>query len=92
MVKIKKSDFWKRTHATDEEPFEDFDIKKVQMSLVRAGARGRDVEEIAAMVKPFEGMTTEDISKIVATELEKKDPETAKYYLMMRDYRSGRFK
>lgn len=92
MVKIKKSDFWKRTHAADAEPVEEFNAKKIEMALVRAGARGADVTEIAALVKPHEGMTTHEIDDIVTKELEKKDPETAKYWAIARDYHSGRFK
>lgn len=92
MTKIKKGDYWKRTHVPDAEPFEEFDVRKIEMALVRAGVRGTNVEEIAAMVKPFEGMSTDDIDKIVVKELENRDPETAKYWRMMRDFRSGRFK
>ncbi len=92
MVKVRKGDYWKRTHASDEEPMEDFDVRKIKMALVRAGARGNEVEEIAAMVEPIEGMTTADIDRIVVKELQKKDPETAKYWIIMRDFRSSRFK
>lgn len=92
MVKVKKGDYWKRTHAADAEPFEDFDRRKIEMSLVRAGLRGPKVEEIAMMVKPFEGMTSDDIDAIVVEELEKREPTTGKYWRIVRDYRRSRFK
>ena len=92
MVKVKKSDFWIATHAADAEPHEEFDRKKIEMALVRAGARSPNVEEIADMVKPVEGMTTDDIDKIVVDELEKRDPSTVKYWKIKRDYNKARFK
>lgn len=92
MVNVKKSDFWRRTHASDEEPFEEFNRKKIEMALVRSGARGAIVEEIAALVEPFEGITTKDIDMIVVEELNKRDPEAARYWSMMHDYKSGRFR
>jgi hypothetical protein len=92
MVKVKKSDFWVSVHAQYAEPFEEFDQKKIEMALVRAGARNPDVEEIAAKVKPFEGITTDDIDSVVVAELEKRDPSTVKYWKIKRDYNKSRFK
>jgi hypothetical protein len=91
MVKIKKSDFWVFTHAADAEPYEEFDKNKIEMALVRAGARNPDVKEIAVLLKPFDGMTTDDIDNIVVAELEKRDPLTAKYWKIKRDYNKNRF-
>jgi hypothetical protein len=67
------------------------DINNIKLALVRAGARSPYIEEIANKVKPVEGMTTDDIDSIVVTELEKRDPLTAKYWKIMRDYRKSRF-
>jgi len=92
MVKVKKSAFWTATHAVGADPYQEFDGKKIAMALRRAGARGRDVEEIAATVEPFEGMTTDDIDRVVVSELEKRDPLTAKYWKIKRDYNRGRFR
>jgi hypothetical protein len=92
MVRIKKSDVWKATHATDAQQHQEFDRGKIEMALVRAGARGAIVKEIAATVKPSEGMTTDDIDRTVVQELEKRDPETAKYWKKKRDYNRSRFK
>ena len=91
MVKIKKSIVWIKTHAQGLEPCEEFNRKKIEMALVRAGARGPVVMEIAAKVEPVEGMTTDEIDKIVVSELEKKDPVTAKYWVFKRDYQRSRF-
>jgi hypothetical protein len=92
MVKVKKSDFWKMTHAADAKPCEDFDRQKIETALVRAGARGPVVVEIAAMVEPLDGMTTEDIDRVVVRELEKRDPTTARYWKIKRDYNRSRFR
>jgi hypothetical protein len=59
---------------------------------VRAGARGSIVQEIASVVKPVEGMTTDDINKTVVKELEKRDPDTAKFWKTKREYQLSRFK
>ena len=91
MVKVKKSAFWKATHAPDSEPFEDFSRKKVETALVRAGARGPIVKEISALVNPFEGITTEDIDDVIVKALEMRDPDTAKYWKIKRDYNRSRF-
>jgi len=92
MVKVKKSNLWKKTHADGAEPYQKYDHRKIEMALVRAGARGPVVEEIAAMVKPYEGISTDDIDRIVVVELEKRDPITAKYWKKKRDYTRNRFK
>jgi hypothetical protein len=91
MVKIKKSVVWVKTHTPGLEPVEEFDRKKIEMALVRAGAGGPEVAEIAAKVKPVEGMTTDEIDKVVVAELEKKDPVAAKYWKIKRDYQRSRF-
>jgi len=92
MIKVKKSDYWKSTHSPEAEPYEAFNACKIEMALIRAGARGPEVKEIAAMVKPFKGITTEDIDKIVVEALERRDPDTAKYWKMMTNYKRSRFK
>jgi len=92
MVKVKKSNLWKKTHEEVAEPYQKFDRNKIEMALVRAGARGPVVEEIAALVKPYDGISTDDIDKIVVVELEKRDPITAKYWKKKRDYTRNRFK
>jgi hypothetical protein len=61
------------------------------MALVRAGASGPEVAEIAAKVKPVDGMTTDEIDKVVVAELEKRDPVAAKYWKIKRDYQRSRF-
>jgi hypothetical protein len=91
MIRVRKSDLWKTTHGVDIETYEDFDMTKIESALVRAGVRGHLVKEIASVVKPFEGMTTNDIEKVVYTELEKKAPETAKFWKIKRDYDRSRF-
>lgn len=91
-MKIKKSDVWRLTHAPDLEPYQEFDESKIEIALVRAGARGEVVREIAAIVKPTDGMTTEEINKLVVKELEKRDPDTAKYWKIKREYQLSRFK
>ena len=91
MVKVLKSHFWKMTHAPDKEPYEEFDKKKIEMALVRAGARKPNVIEIASLVQPYDGITTEEIDNIVYSELKKRDPETAKYWKIKRDYNRSRF-
>jgi len=92
MFRVRKSEFWRSTHAADAEPYEAFDRRKIEMALVRAGARGPVVGEIAAAVEPFEGMTTDDIDGAVVRELERRDPETARHWKMKRDYNRSRFK
>ena len=79
------------THSADSEPYEEYDSKKIERALRRAGAESPNVEEIAATITPFEGMTTEDIDNIVVQELEKRDPLTAKYWKIKRDYSRTRF-
>lgn len=91
-MKVRKSEVWKATRAPGVEPYQEFDRSKIEIALVRAGARGSIVQEIAAAVKPVEGMTTEDIGKIVLKELEKRDPATAKFWKMKREYQLGRWK
>jgi hypothetical protein len=92
MVKIKKSNYWRIIHSVEGTHYEEFDSKKIEMALIKAGARGPMVEEIAALAKPFEGMTTEEIESIVLKELEKRDPATAKHWKTKRDYQRNRFK
>jgi hypothetical protein len=89
-MKVRKSKFWSSIHP-DKEPYEKFDAEKIGMALVRAGARGSIVNEIAEKVEPYEGMTTEDINEIVLGELEKRDPSTAKYWKKKREYDRRRF-
>ncbi len=91
MVKIKKSKYWSIIHSMDDKHYEEFDSKKIEMALIKSGARGPLVEEIAALVHPFEGMTTEEIDSIVVQELETRDPITAKYWKIKRDYQRNRF-
>lgn len=91
MVKIKRGIVWIKTHAPELDPYEEFNPKKIEMALVRAGAREPKVIEIATKVKPVEGMTTDEIDKIVVSELEKMDPVTAKYWVIKRDYNRSRF-
>jgi hypothetical protein len=91
MVRVKKGPAWIGTHAPGAEPYEEFDRTKIEAALVRAGARGTYIQEIVAKVKPFEGITTEDIDKIVVSELEKRDPATAKCWKAKRDYDRSRF-
>ena len=92
MIRVKKSAVWIATHTPDSEPYEDFSRNKIETALLRAGARGPIVKEISAMVNPFEGITTDDIDDIVVKALEMKDPDTAKYWKIKRDYKRGRFK
>jgi len=87
MVKIKKSNYWKMIQLADAEQYEEFDRKKIEMALIKAGAESPNPEEIAAFVKPFEGMTTEEIDNIVVQELDKREPITAKYWKIKRDYK-----
>lgn len=77
-------------HSRDAAPFEEFNRKKIEMALVRAGVRGDDVEKIAAAVKPFEEMTTDDINEVVVKELESTDPASAMCWKIVRDYRRSR--
>lgn len=92
MVKVKKSFAWMSTHAAVEE-HEEFDRKKILMALVRAGMRdASEVRQIAALVEPCDGMTTDDIDRVVVSELEKRDPVTAKYWKVKRDYNRARFR
>ena len=91
MIKIKKSNYWSIIHSVEDKQYEEFDSKKIEMALIKSGARGPIVKEIAAMVMPFEGMTTEEIDSIVVQELEKRDPITAKHWKTKRDYQRKRF-
>jgi len=91
MVRVKKGPVWIGTHAPGSEAYEEFDRTKIETALVRAGARGAYVQEIAGKVKPHDGMTTDEIDKIVLSELEKKDPATAKCWKAKRDYDRSRF-
>lgn len=91
MVKIIKSKYWSIIHSMDDIHYEEFDSKKIEMALIKSGARGPIVEEIASLVQPFEGMTTEEIDSIVVQELETRDPITAKYWKIKRDYQRNRF-
>lgn len=91
-MKVRKSDVWKVTHASDLEPYQEFNRSKIEIALVRAGARGDVVREVAAIVKPTEGMTTDEINAIVVRELEKRDPDTAKYWKIKSEYQLRRFK
>lgn len=92
MVKVKKSKYWGIIRSLDGVHFEEFDSKKIEMALVKAGARGSMVKEIAAVVKPFDGMTTKEIDSIIVEELEERDPITAKHWKTKRDYQRNRFK
>ena len=92
MVKVYKSECWQVGHGEPAGAQEEFNINKISMALVRAGAKGPDIDAILKLIKPFEGMTTGDIDKIVVEELDKRDPDTAKYWKMKRDYYQGRFK
>lgn len=91
MVKVKKGPVWRGTHKPGLEPIEEFDRRKIEMALVRAGVRGSDVEQIAAVVKPVEGMTTDEIERAVFGELQKRDPAAAKCWKTKHDYDRGRF-
>jgi len=92
MVKILKSDYWKSIRKVDE-PYEEFDRRKITMALVRSGLRGPDVQRIsAAVVEPKEGITTKDVDTFIVSELEKCDPVVAKRWKTLRDWRRGRFK
>jgi hypothetical protein len=92
MVKIKKSKYWSIIRSHDDIHYEEFYSKKIEMALLKAGARGSIIREIAALVKPFDGMTTKDIDSIVVGELEKRDPITAIHWKTKRDYQRNRFK
>ena len=92
LVKVEKSKYWQVAHGEPHGTREEFDIKKISMALVRAGAQSADIDAIVELIEPFEGMTTGDIDKIVVEELDKRDPDTAKYWKMKRDYYQGRFK
>jgi hypothetical protein len=92
MIKVKKSKYWSIIRSVNEIHYEEFDSKKIEMALLKAGARGSIVREIAALVKPFDGMTTKDIDSIVVKELEKRDPLTATHWKTKRDYQRNRFK
>ena len=91
LVKVKKGQVWRAINPADSEPYEEFDRKKIEMALVRAGVRGPNVEQVAALVKPYEGMTTDEIDRIVVAALEKRDPESAKCWKTKRDYDRSRF-
>jgi len=73
LVKVKKGPVWRAINPASSEPYEEFDRKKIEMALVRAGVRGPNVEQIAALVKPYEGMTTDEIDRIVVAALEERD-------------------
>ncbi len=90
MVNVKKSRFWKSIHP-DKEEYEEFNREKISTALVRAGARGQVVDEIAETIEEYEGITTDMINKRVEEELEKKDPSTAKYWKIKRAYDRRRF-
>jgi len=91
MVKVRKSEYWALIRK-GVEPFEEFDRRKIGMALIRAGLRGPDVERIAAMVEPSEGLTTKEIDSLVVSEIEKCDPVVAKRWKTLRDWRRSRFK
>ena len=91
MVKVKKGPVWRAINPASPEPYEEFDRRKIEMALVRAGVRGPNVEQIAALVKPYEGMTTDEIDRIVVAALEERDPESAECWKTKRDYDRSRF-
>jgi hypothetical protein len=91
MVRVRKSLVWIGTHAPSSEPYEEFDRTKIETALVRSGARGTYIQEISAKVKPFEGITSEEIDKIVVSELERRDPATAKCWRTKKEYDISRF-
>lgn len=91
MIKVKKSIVWKKTHLENCECFEVFNRKKIEMALVRSGVRGNLVKEIAEKVEPYDGISTDEIDKFVLEELELRDPESAKYWKIKRDYDRRRF-
>jgi hypothetical protein len=91
MVKVRKSEYWVLIRK-GVEPFEEFDRRKIGMALIRSGLRGPDVERIAAMVEPREGLTTKEIDSLVVSEIEKCDPVVAKRWKTLRDWRRSRFK
>ena len=90
MVKVKKSRFWESIHP-DKERDEEFNREKISTALVRAGARGPVVDEIAETIEEYEKITTDMINKRVEEQLEKKDPSTAKYWKIKRAYDRRRF-
>lgn len=92
MVKVKKSESWILSHSKDAEPYQEFNKAKIESALIRAGARGEVVKQVAATIKPYEGMTTEEIDGIVLRELETRDANTAKAWKIKRDYSWSRFK
>jgi hypothetical protein len=65
----------KRT-GTDEE----FNPQKTQKAIVRAGAKPETAEKITNLIKPHQGMTTQEVRKNVVSELQKQEPNVAKKY------------
>jgi hypothetical protein len=90
MVKVKKSRFWQSIYP-DKEEYEEFNREKISTALVRAGARGPVVNEIAETIEAYEGISTDKLNKQVEEELEKKDPSTAYYWKTKRAYDRRRF-
>lgn len=92
MVKVKKSKGWMVSHGRNAEVYQEFNSAKIENALVRAGARGEVVKQVAAKVEPHDGITTEEIDAIVVRELEMRDPKTANVWKIKRDYNRNRFK
>lgn len=59
---------------------EDFNRGKIEHSVRNAGADKKTAKEIAQVIPENAAMTTRQIRKNVAEELQKRDPETAKRY------------
>ncbi len=59
---------------------EEFDRKKLEQSLRKAGASENTARKIAEGVKHREGMATSEIRSHVIAELKRDEPEVAKRY------------
>ena len=77
MVKVNKRT---RRHT------EDFDWAKLKASLVKAGAKEEHATQVAETVRctAWDGMTTEEVKRLAATELRRMDEKSATVY---RNYR-----
>ena len=63
-------------------PAEDFDWAKLKASLVKAGAEEEHATKVAEKVRfaAWDGMTTDEVRRLAATELGRMDEKSATVY------------
>lgn len=69
---------------------EDFDIKKLERSIVLAGASRDVAREISKKIEAKDGMSSQELRRLTARQLEKERADVAENYLSTRNLRAIR--